>query len=54
MKKCTKCKEEKKLSMFTKSPDNKDGYQRVCKKCKSARDRELQKEKKFYKQFEIV
>ena len=37
MKTCSDCKEEKDYSEFNKSKNRADGYQHICKKCKSLR-----------------
>jgi Tfp pilus assembly protein PilE len=34
LKKCSKCREEKSVELFSKSADRKDGLQRHCKQCK--------------------
>jgi len=39
MKKCSKCKIEKEFSEFYKNKYNKDGYQFLCKSCKSISDK---------------
>jgi hypothetical protein len=39
MKKCSKCKIEKEFSEFYKNKYNKDGYQFLCKNCKSISDK---------------
>lgn len=37
MKKCTKCKETKKIHFFSVKKSNKDGLLRECKSCESKR-----------------
>jgi len=43
---CTKCKEIKEMSMFSKGSRNKDGKQTYCKPCCSAASMEYQKANK--------
>lgn len=56
-KKCIICNQEFQLDMFHKDSRSKDGYNSVCKKCKSIRDKEYreknknsikEKKKKYY------
>lgn len=43
MKTCTKCGEEKPQSEFHRKAESKDGYQEVCKSCRSAYCKALRK-----------
>ena len=42
-KKCRKCREEKSLDEFPKHPQCKDGYQNICKDCRSKQSKERYK-----------
>ena len=58
-KKCSKCKIEKELSMFSKNKRNKDGLCFQCKECRSKiskkyRDNNIEKEKQRHKKYRDV
>ena len=40
MKTCSRCKESKELSDFNKTKTNKDGFDNICRECKSYRNKE--------------
>ena len=46
MKKCSVCKEEKELVLFSCNKRNPDGYARECKECKNKTDREYRAKKR--------
>lgn len=48
MKICSECKLEKELQYFSKKNDTSDGYQNICKECKSIYLKEHYKENKQY------
>lgn len=51
MKTCSRCKEEKSLSLYRKNKSKVDGYDYMCKKCRNRYDREWRKGKgkvKYY------
>ena len=47
MKKCTKCKEVKQLTDFSKSKNHKDGLQYECKSCKAEYAKHFYERMKF-------
>jgi hypothetical protein len=52
MKKCSKCKEEREFSEFSKDKTTKDGYHHQCKSCrKELRLNNKEKQKKYYKEY---
>jgi len=46
MKKCSKCEIEKELLEFYKNQKSKDGYDRVCKECRSKSDKKYREKNK--------
>jgi hypothetical protein len=50
MKKCSKCKEEKKIIEFSKNKTRKDNHQGECKSCASQRKKQWSKETKWYEE----
>jgi hypothetical protein len=47
MKKCSKCKVERKLEYFTKDSKHADGKKSKCKFCHAEYDKERQRKKKL-------
>lgn len=50
MKKCSKCKEEKKIIEFSKNKTRKDNHQGECKSCASQRKKQWSKKTKWYEE----
>ena len=51
-KKCSKCKENKNISLFYKNKSKKDGFSSYCKDCQSFLEKEsLDKSKKWYSEW---
>lgn len=48
MKKCSKCKEEKEIELFSKDKSKKCGYKYYCKKCESITKKLYYQIKKHY------
>ena len=55
---CKQCKEDKDISDFSRAERNGDGYNTVCKKCRSANSlgtiNKKNEEKKFWSQFSPI
>jgi len=54
MKKCSKCRKEKKLNDFPRDFDMFDNRNSWCKDCEKKYRLKREEEKKFYRQFNIV
>ena len=51
MKKCCKCKEERKLNYFSKDSNKNSGYKYYCKICESIMKKKYYEKKKIKKSF---